>query len=199
MPYLWQAWKKRGQAMLLIIQIAAGIVLGFAIIAYREALLKSAKWILGFIAVLIIIALIIWIGGEVVETAEPYVGKFFGVAGKIVGGVCAFIFGILGGFFLIELSHELGWLKRKSSDNDDRYENLVFATGAANVLFVYIVTWPLLAFTPVGGWYEAVDQWSQSNGFTFGGSLAVTSFCWLWPGIPLWIHSRYKQKQTDNG
>ena len=184
--------------MVLIIQIASGIVLGFAIIAYRSSFVKFARWIMAFIAILIAFAVILWLGTEAVKVAEPYAGKFYGTAGLLVAVVSALSFGIIGGFCLVELGYDLGWLKRKSSDVDELSENLIFATGITNAFFVYLVTWPLLAFTPVGDWYAALDRWSQSNGFSFGGAVAVAGICWLWPAIPLWLYSRQKRERASN-
>ena len=77
--------------MLLIIQMAAAIMLGFAVIAYRTALLKSVKWLA--VVSLILIAVVVWIGSEAVGAAEPYVGKFFSKIAMIFGCIVAVVFG----------------------------------------------------------------------------------------------------------
>lgn len=176
--------------MLLIIQIAAGIVLGFAIIAYREALLKSAKWIAAIVGFVILLGVVGWIGTEAVGAAQPYFGKYSGKIGMILGGIFAFVFGVLGGFGFVELCHEIGWLKRKPLTIGGASENVIFAASVANVILVYLVTWPILYFTPVGYLHEGIDQWSQANGFANGGVLGVAGIFWLWPFLPLWFLAR---------
>ncbi len=187
-----------GLVMLLIIQIAAGIVLGFAIIAYRAALLKSAKWIAFIFGFVILIGVVGWIGTEAVGAAQPYFGKFSGKYGMILGGIFALVFGVLGGVGLVELCHEMGWLKRKPSTIGGTSENLIFAASVANVFLVYLVTWPILYVTPIGDWYEAIDQWSRTNGFADGGALGVAGVFWLWPFLPLWFLARRKGGYVQN-
>jgi hypothetical protein len=184
--------KDGGHVMLLVIQIAAGIVLGFAIIAYREALLKSAKWIAAIVGLFILIGVVGWIGTEAVGAAQPYFGKFSGKIGMILGGIFALVFGVLGGVGLVELCHEMGWLKRKPSTIGGTSENVIFAASVANVLLVYLVTWPVLYFTPIGDLYEGIDQWSRANGFADGGVIGVAGIFWLWPFLPLWFLARRK-------
>jgi hypothetical protein len=178
--------------MTLIIQIAAGIVLGFAIIAYRGPLLKSAKWIAAIVSLVIFIGVVGWIGTEAVGAAQPYLGKFFSKIGIILGGILAIVFGILGGLSLLELLCTLGWRKRKPSRAGSfaESENMIFAASLANVLLVYVVTWPILYFTPIGTAYKAFDQWSRNSGFADGGALIVSAICWLWPVLPLWFLAR---------
>ena len=184
--------KERGQAMLLILQIAAGIVLGFAIITYREALLKSVKWIAAVLGFVILIGIVGWIGTEAVGAVQPYFGKYSSKFGMIFGGIVALIFGILGGFSLLELLYTLGWRQRKPSKDgsSEESDNMIFVASVANVLLVYVVSLPILYFTPVGKGYEAFDQWSRNNGFADGGALIVAAICWLWPVLPLWFLTR---------
>jgi hypothetical protein len=187
--------------MLLIIQIAAGIVLGFAIIAYRTVLLKSVKWLAAIIVALILIAAVFWIGSEAVGAAEPYLGKFYSKIAMILGVIVLFVFGILGGLSLLELCREMGWLKSKpplleglsgEEESEDDLENVEIAASVINVFLVSLVAWLLLSFTPIGDWNEAFDQWSRNNGFADGGPLIVFAICLLWPVLPLWFLTRRK-------
>lgn len=186
--------------MLLIVQIAAGIVLGFAIIAYREALLKSVKWIAAVLGLVILIGIVGWIGTEAVGVAQPYFGKYSSKFGMIFGGIVAFVFGILGGFSLLELLYTLGWRKRKSSEDgsSEESENMIFAASVANVLLVYFASLPILYFTPMGKWYDSLGQWSRNNGYADGAALIVAAICWLWPVLPLWFLTRRKSYQSDS-
>ena len=178
--------------MILIIQIAAGIVLGFAIIAYRAALLRSAKWIAAIVGFVILIGVVGWIGTEAVGAAEPYLGKFFSKIGMIFGAIVAFVVGALGGLSLLELLCTLGWRKRRPSRAGSFAEsdNMIFAASVANVILVYLVALPVLYFTPIGKAAEALDQWSRNNGFADGGALLVFTICLLWPVLPLWFLAR---------
>ena len=192
--------KDWGHVMLLIIQIAAGIVLGFAVIAYRAALLKSAKWIAVTFGIVILIGVVGWIGTEAVGAAEPYLGKFFSKIGMIFGAIVAFVVGVLGGLSLLELLCTVGWRKRRPSKAGSfaESENMIFAASVANVILVYLVALPVLYFTPIGKAHEALDQWSRNNGFADGGALLVFTICLLWPVLPLWFLARRKGDRSQS-
>jgi hypothetical protein len=183
--------------MLLIIQIAAGIVLGFVIITYRAALLRYIKWIAAFVAILALIGLAVWIGSEAVGLAEPYLGKIISKIGMIIGVLVLFGVGALGGLSFRELVYQLGWRKRRPSTIGGPPESAVILASLANILLVYAISWPILQFTLVGGWYESIDQWSRENGFADGGALLATAIFWLWPALPLWLLNRRKSYGSE--
>ena len=99
--------------MLLIIQIAAGIVFGVAIIAYRATLLKSAKWIAFVAFALVMLGLVVWGASEAFITVKPYTGKFFSKVGMIVFMLPILAMGAAGGWGLWELLRVV--LKREKS------------------------------------------------------------------------------------
>jgi hypothetical protein len=189
--------------MILIIQIAAGIVLGFAIIAYRAALLKSAKWIAIIVGVAILIGVVRWIGIEAVEAAEPSFGKFARDIGVYFGGTFVLFSGMLGGLGFLGLCHEMGWLKRKPYTTGGTSGYVVFAASVANVLLVFLVMGLVSMYTPVGDLFEGMDQWSRANGFADAVTTVVIAIFFLWPFLPLWFLSRRKDghgqtNQTEN-
>ena len=166
--------------MFLTIQIAAGIVLAYALIANRLAIMKSAKWLAGALVVIACFGFMIWLGSGAIDEASPYVGKFYPRIARFAGGMLIVAAGLVGGISLLLLAGALGWRKGKEDS-----EMLIAAASAANAAFVAIVTWPILSFTIIGDWYDAIDQWSRANGYADGGTFAVAAVFWLWPIIPL--------------
>lgn len=180
--------------MLLTLQIAVGIVLAYAVIANRHLILKSARWLAGALAILAFLGILIWLGSETIGAASPYVGKFYPKIARFAGVMLILTVGLVGGICLLQLAHTLGW--RKGKEDSD---GLVAAASFANVAFVSLLTWPILAFTIMGDWYGAVDQWSRANGYADGGALAVAAVFWLWPIIPLWLLSRRDAQPEPEG
>lgn len=180
--------------MFLTIQIAAGIVLAYAVIANRHAIMKSTRWLGGALAVIAFFGLLIWLGGEAVGAASPYVGKFYPKIARFAGVMLILLVGLMGGITLLLLAHMLGWRKGKKDS-----QGLVAVASFANVAFVALVTWPILAFTIIGDWYDAIDQWSRANGYADGGALALAAVFWLWPIIPLWLLSRRNARSEPEG
>ncbi len=187
--------------MLLIVQIAAGIVLGVAIIAYRSALLKSAKWIAYAAFALVMLGLVIWGANEAVSAAKPYTGQFFSKIGMIIFMIPVLAFGAAGGWGLWELLRIV--LRREKKPRSDTFELTIFAfMSMLNAMIVGLVTWPLLSYTVAGRWYGQIDNWSRANGFADGGAIAVASIFWLWPYLPLALiwkrRMRVGATQTDD-
>jgi hypothetical protein len=194
--------------MLLIIQIAAGIVLGFAIIAYRTALFKSAKWIAFAAFALVILGLVIWGASEAVSAIKPYTGKIFSTGGMIIFMIPVFAFGAAGSWGLWELllivlrREKKLVLRREKKPRSDDFELIFYIfMGFINAMIVTLFTWPLLSYTVAGRWYGQIDNWSRANGFADGGAIAVASIFWLWPYLPLALiwkrRMRVGATQTD--
>lgn len=181
----------RARALFLTLQIAAGIVIAYAVIANRQAIIKSASWLGGALAVIAFLVVLIWLGGEALGAASPYIGKFYPKVARFVGVMLILAIGLIGGICLLQLAHALGWRKGKEDS-----EGLVAAASFANVALVALVTWPILSFTIIGDWYDAIDQWSRVNGHADGGALAVAAVFWLWPVAPMWILSRRNARQA---
>lgn len=177
--------------MFLTLQIAAGIVIAYAVIANRQAIIKSASWLGGALAVIAFFVVLIWLGGEAIGVASPYIGKFYPKIARFAGAMLILAVGLMGGICLLQLAHALGWRKGKEDS-----EGLVAAASIANVAFVALVAWPILSFTIIGDWYDAIDQWSRVNGHADGGALAVAAVFWLWPVAPMWILSRRNARQS---
>ena len=170
--------------MLLIFQIAAGIVLGFAIIAYRGAIFKSGKWLVSVAFVLVMLGLVVWGANEAVSAAKPYAGEFFAKIGMIIFMIPILAFGAAGGWGLWELLRIV--LRREKKPRSDTFELTIFAfMSMLNAMIVALVTWPLLSYTIIGDWYDRIDQWSRANGHSDSGAIAVASLFWLWPYLPL--------------
>lgn len=180
--------------MFLTLQIAAGIVIAYAVIANRLAIIKSARWLGGALAVIAFFGVLIWLGGEAIGAASPYIGKFYPKIARFAGIMLILAVGLVGGICLLQLAHMLGWRRGKEDS-----EGLVAAASFANVAFVSLLSWPILAFTIIGDWYGAIDQWSRANGYADGGALAVASVFWLWPIIPLWLLSRRNAQPEPEG
>lgn len=178
--------------MFLTFQIAAGIVIAYAVIANRRAIITSARWLGGALAVIAFFWVLIWLGGEAIGAATPYVANYYPKIARFAGAMLILAVGLVGGICLLQLAHTLGWRKGKEDS-----EGLVAAASFANVALVALVAWPILSFTIVGDWYDAIDHWSRANGYADGGSLAGAAFFWLWPIIPLWLLSRRDARPSE--
>jgi hypothetical protein len=65
-----------------------------------------------------------------------------------------------------------------------------------NMLSLYLIAQPLLDYTAVGDWYNALDRWSRTNGFADGGTGAVACVFFLWPFIPLHFIRKYRASKS---
>lgn len=166
--------------MMLIIQIAAGIVLGVAILVYHKNLFAIGKALGVLVLVAIFIGLLIWGATEATNAVAPHSGKIFEGLRTFGGGIFSIICGLAGAYGLWLL---LSVICRFNSDklSDTRF----WLMCGANVIIVLLVGWGLTAFTPFGTFADGVERWSRDAGYKDFGSMLILSFGLLWTYIPL--------------
>ena len=168
--------------MMLVVQIAAGIILAYALITNRGSVLKWANWAMVAFVGAAALAALIWTGSEAVGAVSPYLPRFYSKVGNAIFGMGVVAIAVFGGFCLLQLCQAFGWRKGKESS-----QIAVAVSSIANAGLVWLVSWPILEFTIVGNWYAAIDLWSRAHGYADAGSVGVASVFWLWPVLPLWI------------
>lgn len=188
---------------MLAIQVAAGIVLAYVIIVNQKKLLALGGWLLGTIATFAAIIGIIWAGSAAVQMAGNVIPTKFWHS---LWGLITLI-----PFFLLVFSGTLGMIMlcglvvRKSPEsvsrsafgmmegdpkkpNDDsgclKMIGLCFVTGLIN----FGLSFPVWAYTPIGGWYKSIDAFGRANGWDDGLSMIFGGVLWQWVWIPLGIY-----------
>jgi len=174
----------------LTLQIAAGIVLAYAVIANRQILGRFVAWIAVLVLIVAAIGVVVWLGGEGVKAASPHLPKL----GMYLVGLLVICAGLIGGICLLQIAYALGW---RDGGTDGSSNVLVAGACVANIVLVYLVTWPILSYTPLGDWYGRVDNWSRKNGFADLGVMTVAAIVWLWPIVPLWFLSARASPQPE--
>lgn len=56
------------------------------------------------------------------------------------------------------------------------------------MLINYGLSYPVWRFTPIGEWYEAVDQWGRAAGWADSASVLFGALLWQWVWVPLGIY-----------
>lgn len=166
--------------MILILQVAAGIVLAFAIISYRHSLMKVGKT-LGILSVAaLVFVIIVMLAGVAIDTAQPLISKNSEKIGTglfaIVGFMC-FLFGSVGVNLLFE-SAKGRWSALGKEDN-------IWPVGIANVLLTGAAFALLKLFEPSRQMLDGIDNWSRAAGYKDAGAVGVFCIALLWPWAAL--------------
>lgn len=173
--------------MMLVLQIAAGIVLGFAIIAYRHSLIHAAK-ILGVVAAVVIAALgigfLIALG---VEAGQPWLARVLIKLGMVIVIGMVLLCVVLGAVGLGMLGYAANL---RINIENSHYGVLI----AANVAFVGFVFWLASYVPPLANLYNSIDAWSRDNGYKDAGSVLVLAVAQLWPWVAYYLMQFVKRK-----
>lgn len=166
--------------MMLVIQIAAGIVLGVATLVYHKHLFAIGKVLGVLLLVAIFIGFLVWGATEATNAVAPHSVKIFEGLRTFGGGFFLFFCAMAGAWGLGFL---LSVLFKLDSDklNDKRFWLLL----GSNAIIVMLVGDGLAAFTPFGAFVDGVEQWSRGAGYKDFGGMLLFSFGLLWSYIPL--------------
>ncbi len=162
--------------MILILQVAAGIVLAFAIISYRHSLMKVGK-ALGILSVAaLVLIIIVMLAGVAFDTAQPMLSKYSEKIGMsligIIGFVC-FFFGSVGVSLLFE-GAKGRWSVLGNEDN-------IWPVGVGNLVFTGVAIALLNSIEPLRQMLDEVDNWSRSAGYKDLGMVGLFCIALLWP------------------
>lgn len=181
--------------MWLIIQIALGIALGYALIHHHRALLRWAKRLVVIAFVLVMFAAAIWAVSTGISAGKEYFAvsqdgaRILVKAGQFLFAL--FFFGLfisgfagLGALFDdVEPSFAAGskapWYRKAAS----------FLIAIFLLLSGFAWGFPIFENTPVGEVHDAVDRWSRSNGYADLGPMALYGITYQWPWA-VWLIKR---------
>ena len=185
---------------MLALQVAAGIVLAYAIIVNQKRLLAIGGWLLGALGVIIAVGSIIWAG----TAAYQYVGanisdRFWHKLGTLIGVIPIFILAatgslgmlMLGGFFFRKKPEAVASAFFKATeangtngaDNTGCFLWVICALGMISINAA--ITYPVFMYTPVGSWYQLIDMYGRRNGWDDGLGILTYALLWQWVWIPL--------------
>lgn len=200
---------------MLALQVAAGIVLAYAIIVNQEKLLRWGGQLVSVLALLLGVGAVIWAvvaGAQFVGTSIPprAISKMLTIAGVIP----VFILAMTGGLGLVML---LGPLFRRSPESaaravqkvadggDTRSERkkdgdkgciaVFFGLGLLVFSVNYALSFPVWAFTPIGTWHDSLYAYGMTTAWKDGLSLLFAAVLWQWPWIPLGIYFAVKKSR----
>ena len=173
--------------MMLIIQIAAGIILGVAILVYHEELFATFKKIGELLGLVCLIGTLIWAAVEAPDFLSAHSGEIseiLQIIGSKIFHFIVFIFSFIcwaaGAYGLSRLLNAIS----KFGSSKLTEESFVLM-GLANMILVALVGWGLSTFTPFGSFADGVERWSREAGYKDFGSVMLFSLGLLWTYIPL--------------
>lgn len=135
------------------------------------------------------VAGIAWLVTKVMAPATTVIDRF---VGKAVGGLGTIIMAVVGlaiaagGAVALRALFYLALRREQPELKDDAETRALLLFGIANIAILMTASWLVTTYTFVGGWVDALDDWSRSNGFKDGGTVGLFVLCLLWPVIPLW-------------
>lgn len=198
---------------MLALQVAAGIVLAYAIIVNQKKLLRWGGQLVSMLALLLGFGAIVW----AVVAGVQFVGASIppGAMSKMltmVGVIPVFILAMTGGLGLVML---FGLLFRRSpesvaravqkvadggdtaserkKDGDKGCLAVFFGLGLLVLVVNYALSFPVWAFTPIGTWYDSLYAYGMTTAWKDGLSILFGAVLWQWPWIPLGIYFALKK------
>lgn len=172
--------------LILIFQIAAGIVLAILILANLRA-------ILGFAAILIVGALLLVGGAAVYQWASPNLLRIIITIGQWILGMLGLLAAYVSGYALFAVFHHI---RNRDLPEFEGSAQWIFCVGNAVLL---ATVFEALYFTPAGRLWELIDNWSRERGYQDFGSVALFTICLMWP-IPLafWLRTKAAVVQSTD-
>lgn len=177
--------------MLLIIQIALGIVLGFLLIQYHQQIGRGLRMTLLFLVAITAVVFFGWVGSEITTSLSEsglWVRAWNALASMILPLLCLAIvaFAGLGFQFLIEMK----WPTRTDKARDDSSWPILLY-GFANALLTTLAYYGLAAFTPLGNVGDFIDSYGRANGWADGLTVLSFSLATLWPWLVLLLIRKF--------
>ena len=175
--------------MILVLQIAAGIVLAFLIIRFRHTVWAVA---VALIALAALVGVVVG-GTTLVSSVDIPWGKILIVPVALLGmGLAG-----LGAFGFLSIFQFLLQTKRPHIEGD-RWIPVFMVFGLANALVLTVIdaAWPT---NPLSVWGTNLDSWSRANGWKDALSfLYGTAIMAAWPPIILFILAQTFKSQKKN-
>lgn len=172
--------------MLLVIQVAAGIVLAYLVIRFRHSLFAVAATIA---VVGVVIAALVALSAGASLLADRIHINWEKVA-TTAGVIPLFAFAGIGAYGLLTLFRTIFDTERPSADGDGCFPVLgLFALLNMAILVVTTVAVEaIVPNNPISRLGRAIDQWSRSSGYKdLGSTLFATGMMAVWPWAILLI------------
>ena len=193
---------------MLTLQIAAGIILAYVVIVNQRRLIAAGGWLLRLALICGVIAALVWVVGQAVQlggAAIPH--KLWSKLLIMIGCIPLFALaasGTVGMMMLIGLvggrrpEQVLSAIKKVASPEGDERSGCLFGIGMVILTFLINVglSFPAWAYTPLGGWYAAVDTFSRANGWQDGLSAFFGMVLWQWVWIPVGFYFLVRKFRT---
>ncbi|MFD1767988.1 hypothetical protein ACFSAG_14165 [Sphingorhabdus buctiana] len=172
--------------MMLILQIAAGIVLGVAIIAYRHTLIYVAQALAVVAAVIAVVVALVALGSIGIEAGGPTLAKYGAKLAIAIGGMVLLTLIVIGAYgfavFCGAVNFQPKFLERH-----------IVLYLVANIAIVFAAFGVLSFVPPAAAFYELVNSWSRSNGYKDAGTSAIFGLAQQWPWLALGIMQLVKR------
>ena len=183
----------RGGVSMIALQVAAGIVLAYVIIVNQRAILRVARQLSAMVMGIVGFVALGWFAYSLSSAATSRWPVMSSKIGTALGA--SFVFGLFlaGGYGLILIARTVFKTHRPILEGDGKGPVAIVAGFALlNVLLVYALSWPILAFTPAGNWFDAADRWSRLNGHADAASMLITGVACLWPLPIMWLLKHFR-------
>ncbi len=187
---------------MLALQVAAGIVLAYAIIVNQKKLIAVSGKLVGLLATLAAFGVIIWLGTAAVRfTSASITPRVWHGLWTALTLIPVFILAFSGALGLLMLGALfLGatpqrvpsalWkaLEGEPKKGSDAGCGKLIGLLVLMVLINFGLSFPVWAYTPVGRWYDAVDAYGRATGWDDGLSILFGAMLWQWVWIPLAVY-----------
>lgn len=173
---------RSGGLMLLIFQIAAGIVLGYFVIRFRHSVWAFTVCVL---ALVVIVATVVGIGAGISAVSDEIRIDWDKVV-TLASVFPIFALGGLGAYGLLTLYHIAFRTERPRAEGDGCFPVLLFF-GILNMLILAAVAAVVEAIfpnNPIGQLAQSVDEWSRRAGHKdLGSTIFGTALMAAWPWL----------------
>lgn len=160
--------------MLLTLQIAAGIVLAYVIIANGRAAVKILGYLGAGVVAVAVMVIAYWAASSAFTAASPKLWSILPRLGMMIGSLALLMFIIMGALGFL-------WILREFTRNPSALSKTALIVATLANSGVVLLSSYMLDFLPVGAWIKAGDEWSRANGYADGLIVAAFAIGCLWP------------------
>jgi hypothetical protein len=193
---------------MIALQVAAGILLAYFVIVNQKKLLVWGGQLVSGLAMIAAIGAIIWAGwagvqfvAKVVpsETVQKVLTMFGLIPVFILVGTGSVGLALLIGLIFRrspEATSKAIWVvvdggDKPSRKNDRDGKGCVYVFFGLTLLALginYLLSFPVWAYTPIGGWNDQLYRYGMITAWKDGLSLLFCAGLWQWPWIPLGLY-----------
>jgi hypothetical protein len=166
---------------MIAIQVAAGIVLAYILIVNQRPILRVIGWCMSALLAAGIMVAIGWGGSAAVGAVGSHWPVIWFKIGIGLGALAFLAVFATGGYALIRILRVALKTGRPDLSGEGGAPALIVGGFAlVNFFIAYAVSWPVLTYTVIGTWYDAVDAWSRQHGSADAVSVLAGGIACLW-------------------